>query len=73
MGLLDILQMPDDKRQLVNWILRRQSVSVAEASAHLRQDETSAQRMLDELVEPGPVAAHRTGSADDLPRTPCPA
>ena len=52
-GLLDILQMPDDKRQLVNWILRRQSVNVAQTAAHLRQDETSAQRMLDELVEQG--------------------
>ncbi len=60
-GLLDVLQLPNDTRRLVNWILRRQQVTVAEAAAHLHQDEENTQRVLEGLVEQGQL--QRTADA----------
>ena len=59
--MADVLALPDPLRQLINWMMRRGEVSLAEVVAHIGQmehesgekDEEVARTMLEELVEQG--------------------
>ncbi|MBD2493970.1 MarR family transcriptional regulator [Nostoc sp. FACHB-280] len=47
---LDILDLPDEQRQLINWITRQQKVTLAEVASHLNITEELAQQQLKTLV-----------------------
>lgn len=53
LSLTDILILPDSLRQLVNWIMRYQEVSVVEVAAHIDEEEDVAHTMLESLVAQG--------------------
>ncbi|GBE93032.1 CopY family transcriptional repressor [Nostoc cycadae] len=50
---LDIIDLPDEQRQLVNWITRQQKVSLSEVSSHLNITEELAQQQLQILINQG--------------------
>ena len=60
--MTEILTMPDPLRQLVNWMLRQQSVDFAEIVAFVGEDETTSRAMLESLMERGVV--HRISNDD---------
>ncbi|WP_413200414.1 ArsR family transcriptional regulator [Nostoc piscinale] len=47
---LDILDLLDEQRQLINWITRQQKVTLAEVASHLAITEELAQQQLKTLV-----------------------
>jgi amino acid permease len=51
--MADVLTLPDPSRQLINWMLRRREVSLAEIVARIGQDEDVARTILDELMGQG--------------------
>lgn len=53
--MADLLFLPDGERSLVNWLLRQQSASLAEAAAFLNQSEAAAAALLQDLIEQGYV------------------
>ncbi|ALF55386.1 CopY family transcriptional repressor [Nostoc piscinale CENA21] len=50
---LDILDLPDEQRQLINWITRQQKVTLAEVAIHLNTTEELAQQHLKTLINQG--------------------
>jgi hypothetical protein len=54
--MVDILNLPDSLRQLVNWVLRAGDVGVHELAAHLGQDEAVVASLLGDLSRKGLVA-----------------
>jgi len=53
--MTEILTMPDPLRQLVNWMLRQQSVDFTEIAAFVGEDEATSHAMLETLIERGIV------------------
>jgi amino acid permease len=53
LSIADVIALPEDQRQLVNWMMRREAVSLAEVAAHTGQDEAVARAALNGLVEQG--------------------
>jgi len=51
--IADVLTLADPARQLVNWIVRRGEVNVAEAAAHTGRHEDQIRGMLDDLAQQG--------------------
>lgn len=51
--MADLLFLPESERSIMNWLLRQQSVSLAEVSKQFMQDELAAQTTLDKLVAQG--------------------
>ena len=51
--MADVLALPDPLWQLINWMMRRGEVSLAEVVAYIGQNEGIARVMLEELVEQG--------------------
>jgi amino acid permease/predicted transcriptional regulator len=51
--MADVLALPDDMRRIVNWMVRRGEVSLAEVAAFTGQDERAAHAMLDALAKQG--------------------
>jgi hypothetical protein len=51
----NILDLPDDEREVITWILRENSVDLAQMTVHLGRDEAHARARLDSLVEQGYV------------------
>jgi hypothetical protein len=51
LGMVDALTLPDPLRELVNWMMRRGEVTLAEVTAYTGRDERTARTMLDALVE----------------------
>lgn len=49
----NILDLPDDEREIITWMLREKSVDLAKMAVHLGQDEAQARATLDALVEKG--------------------
>ncbi|MBD2595688.1 ArsR family transcriptional regulator [Nostoc spongiaeforme FACHB-130] len=47
---LDILDLSDEQRQLINWITRQQKVTLAEVVIHLNTTEELAQQQLKTLI-----------------------
>ncbi|MBU7584927.1 MAG: MarR family transcriptional regulator [Nostoc sp. TH1S01] len=50
---LDILDLPDEQRQLLNWITRQQKVNLSEVASHLNTTEELAQQHLHTLITQG--------------------
>jgi hypothetical protein len=51
--MADILSLPDTLRELVNWMLRQDVVSLQAVTAQLGQDETTTRSTLTTLVDKG--------------------
>lgn len=51
----DVLNMPDDQRQLFTWLLRQRTPGLTEVARFLGRDEAAAQAVLAGLVEQGLV------------------
>jgi hypothetical protein len=52
-GVLGLFELPDGLWEILPWVLRRGEVTLAEATGHLRQDETAVRESLDSLVSHG--------------------
>jgi len=52
-SILDIMNLPDEQRQLVNWIIQQQKVSLSEVAVHLNISEELAQQHLQTLITQG--------------------
>ena len=53
LSMTDILDLPDALRELVNWMLRKDVVSLQDAVAQVGQDETTTRSTLRTLVDKG--------------------
>jgi DeoR/GlpR family transcriptional regulator of sugar metabolism len=51
--MTDVMNLPEEQRQLINWIIRQQKVSLSEAATHLNLSEELAQQALDLLLFQG--------------------
>lgn len=51
----NILDLPDDVREVITWMLRENSVDLAEVAARTGKDEAGARALLDSFVEQGYV------------------
>ncbi|MCU0526743.1 MAG: hypothetical protein MUF72_18190 [Elainella sp. Prado103] len=51
--MADLLFLPDLERSLINWLLRQQTATLAEAAAYLNQSEIEAAAVLQDLIEQG--------------------
>lgn len=51
LSVLDVLTLPDDQQQLLNWIMRQGEVNFTDVVAHLGEDEGVARRLLELLLE----------------------
>lgn len=49
----DVLNLPDQLRKLVNWMMREEEVSFSQILAHINQSEDEARAMLTTLIEKG--------------------
>lgn len=50
-GMAGVLDLPDEERTLVTWLMRQQQVSLSQISRYLEQSDDATQRFLDDLVE----------------------
>jgi predicted transcriptional regulator len=51
--ILDIIDLPDELRQIVNWIIRQKQVTLQEVITHTNLSESVAQEHLQTLVDGG--------------------
>jgi hypothetical protein len=51
--MADVLGLPEPERQMVNLMMRRGVVTLAEAASRAGQSETSARSMLSDLIDQG--------------------
>ncbi len=51
--MADILSLPDDERQLINWMVRAGEVTLVDVVAQLGQDAAIVQARLATLIEKG--------------------
>jgi hypothetical protein len=51
----NILDLPDDLREIITWMLRESHVDLPQMTAHLGKDEAAARAMIDSLLEQGYV------------------
>ncbi len=51
----DLLTLPDETSHLLNWMIRQQQVTLAEAMTFLAQDETQTRALMDDLCGKGYV------------------
>jgi hypothetical protein len=68
--IADLVAMPDNLRQLLNWIVRQQEVCVDDVAAQLEVEVDAARLVMDELLGMGLVRAKQTGEADDTRYSP---
>jgi len=54
-SMSDLVGLPDDQRQLLNWMLRQGDVTLADVAQHLVQEVDGASRLLTELESKGYV------------------
>jgi hypothetical protein len=54
--MMDVLDLPESLRQLVNWVLRAGDVGTRELATYLDQDEPAAASLLVALARKGLVA-----------------
>ncbi|MBE9006323.1 MarR family transcriptional regulator [Fortiea sp. LEGE XX443] len=52
-NILDVMNLPDEQRQLVNWITHQQKVTLSEVAVHLKISEELTQQHLQNLIEQG--------------------
>jgi hypothetical protein len=53
LDMAEILDLPDNLRSMINWMLRETYVDLAQVTAHLGHDEQNAHAMLDTLLDKG--------------------
>lgn len=49
----NILDLPDDLREIITWMLRESHVDLSQMTAHLGKDEAAARAMIDSLLDKG--------------------
>jgi len=52
-SMVDVLALPDSEQELVTWMMRQREVSLAEAVAHMNQEEEAIAKMLNSLSSQG--------------------
>ncbi|WP_414552437.1 ArsR family transcriptional regulator [Anabaena sp. CCY 0017] len=52
-SITDVMNLPDDERQLVNWIIDQKKVTLSEVAVHTNQAEAIAQSSLQSLINQG--------------------
>lgn len=52
-SMVDVLALPDLEQELITWIIRQREVNLAEAVAHLNQQEEAVSNMLNSLSQQG--------------------
>lgn len=52
-SIADVMNLPDDQRQLVNWITHQKKVTLAEIALYTNQAEEVAQQHLQTLITQG--------------------
>jgi hypothetical protein len=53
LDMAEILEMPDNLRTVINWMLRQTYVDLAQVTAHLGNNEQTAHEMIDTLLDKG--------------------
>jgi hypothetical protein len=53
LSMLDVLTLPEDQQQAINWMMRQGKVSFAQVVTHMGEDEKVARTMLDTLMGKG--------------------
>ncbi len=53
LSLAEAFTLPDSQRRLINWLMRQETVSLAEVTAHSDQSEDETRTMLNTLIEQG--------------------
>jgi Fic family protein len=53
LDMTDILELPDNLREVINWMLRETYVDMAQVTAHLGNSEQNARTMIDTLLDKG--------------------
>lgn len=53
LSMLDVLTLPEDQQQAINWMMRQGKVSFAQVVTHMGEDESAARTMLDTLMGKG--------------------
>lgn len=53
LDMVEILDLPDQLRTVINWMLRETYVDLPQVTAYLNNDEPSARNMLDMLLDKG--------------------
>ncbi|HJW30924.1 MAG TPA: hypothetical protein VJ508_16945 [Saprospiraceae bacterium] len=53
LDMTDILDLPDNFREVINWMLRQTSVDVPQMTAHLANNEQNARAMISTLLDKG--------------------
>ncbi|MEW5861542.1 MAG: ArsR family transcriptional regulator [Cyanobacteriota bacterium] len=53
LNMLDMMNLPDDLRKLVNWMMRQKNVTLAEVAAHTGDGEEVVRTQLEALVAQG--------------------
>lgn len=61
LSMADVLSLPDALRQLFNWMLRQEDVSLADVIQFTGQSEKKVREMLNTLVEKGFVREMKVG------------
>jgi hypothetical protein len=61
LSMTDILELPDPLRELMQWMLREDVVSLQDTMAQTSQDEASTRSALGTLVDKGLVQEVRVG------------
>jgi hypothetical protein len=51
--MLDVLTLPEDQQQAINWMIRQGKVSFTQVVTHMGEDEKAARTMLDTLMGKG--------------------
>lgn len=53
LNLVDLNQLPDSQRHLLNWMRRKGDCSLQEVATQMGEDEEAARTLLDTLLEKG--------------------
>lgn len=53
LDMAEILDLPDDLRSVINWMLRETYVDLAQVTTHLHNDESTARNLINTLLDKG--------------------
>ena len=65
LSMADVLELPDPLRQLVTWMMRRESSDLTGIAEHLGQDEDAARQAVTELADRGFVTEVEAGDGGE--------
>ncbi len=52
-SITDLVDLPDEQRQIVNWITHQQKVTLTEIAANINQTEAATEEILQTLISDG--------------------